>query len=403
MYKSLLEHTLSLLVVFLLLCSAAVWTGRLFGHDIGPATTADTTRQAAFAAPDAEQLSRLTLDGGTVRLLPRDSASWTVSDADGSELGVVLSSEPYAQKIEGFAGPTPVFVYVDQAGRVVQTAAADNDETPDFFESAWNGTAPRWQGLTAAEAVALKVDAVSGATYSSTAIVRNVQQTLAAYVEAEGHRTDAPAVGWLRTAAVAVVLLLGVLAAWAGRGRKGVRVAVLLLNVGVTGFWCGQFLSLSLLRGWVANGLDPLLYLPGLLMLGVALLMPWLGRKRHYCNWVCPYGSLQELAARLPLLPKVPCGPRVFKWMRRVRMGVLAVLLLGLWTGVGAFVLDYEPFTAFMLASASPVVLVLAGTFVVASLFVPNLWCRCCCPVGALLDLSEDDKPTQDGPAGQAS
>lgn len=399
MYKSLLEHTLSLLVVFLLLCSAAVWTGRLLGHDIGPAAMADSTRQAAFAAPDAEQLARLTLDGQSVKLQPRDSASWMVCAADGNELGVVLSSAPYARDIEGFAGPTPVFVYVDRTGKVVQTAAADNDETPDFFESAWNGTAPHWQGLTAAEAAALKVDAVSGATYSSTAIVRNVQQTLAAYVEAEGRRTDAPAVGWLRTAAVAMVLLLGVLAAWLGRGRKAVRVTVLLLNVGVTGFWCGQFLSLSLLRGWVANGLDPLLYLPAVLMLAVALLMPWLGRKRHYCNWVCPFGSLQELAARLPLLPKVPCGPKVYKWMRRVRMGVLAVLLLSLWTGVGAFLLDYEPFTAFMLAAASPVVLVLAGTFVVASLFVPNLWCKCCCPVGALLDLSEDDKSIQESPA----
>ena len=82
--------------------------------------------------------------------------------------------------------------------------------------------------IRSTEAAALKVDAVSGATYSSTAIVRNVQQTLAAYVEAEGRRTDVPAVGWLRTAAVAVVLLLGVLAAWAGRGRKGVRVVVIL-------------------------------------------------------------------------------------------------------------------------------------------------------------------------------
>lgn len=399
MYKSLLEHTLSLLVVFLLLCSAAVWTGRLFGHDIGPAALTDSTRQAAFAAPDAELLARLTLDGQSVKLQPRDSASWMVCAADGNKLGVVLSSAPYARDIEGFAGPTPVFVYVDRTGKVVQTAAADNDETPDFFESAWNGTAPHWQGLTAAEAAALKVDAVSGATYSSMAIVRNVQQTLAAYVEAEVRRADAPAVGWLRTAAVAMVLLLGVLAAWLGRGRKAVRVTVLLLNVGVTGFWCGQFLSLSLLRGWVANGLDPLLYLPAVLMLAVALLMPWLGRKRHYCNWVCPFGSLQELAARLPLLPKVPCGPKVYKWMRRVRMGVLAVLLLSLWTGVGAFLLDYEPFTAFMLVSASPVVLVLAGTFVVASLFVPNLWCKCCCPVGALLDLSEDDKSIQESPA----
>ena len=399
--KRLLEHLLSLLVVFLLLCSAAIWSGKLLGHSLA----ASRTEQAApaFAAPDEAQLRALGLDGAGIRLVPRDSATWTVLDAEGEAMGYVLSSAPFAPAIEGFAGPTPLYIYMDTEGRVVRSAAGENAETPDFFASAWEGTAPKWEGKDAETGAKLKVDAVSGATYSSLAIVRNMQQTLAAHAASQANDLRRPAIGWGRTAAVAAVLLLGGVAAWRLRGRKWVRLGVLALNVGVLGFWCGQFLSLSLLRGWVANGLDPLLYLPGLLMLGVALLMPWLGRKRHYCNWVCPYGSLQELAARLPLLPKVPCGPRVFKWMRRVRMGVLAVLLLGLWTGVGAFVLDYEPFTAFMLASASPVVLVLAGTFVVASLFVPNLWCRCCCPVGALLDLSEDDKPTQDGPAGQVS
>lgn len=75
--------------------------------------------------------------------------------------------------------------------------------------------------------------------------------------------------------------------------------------------------------------------------------------------------------------------------MSRVRMGVLSLLLLLLWTGVGGFLLNYEPFTFFAYQSVPPVVMVLGSLFVVASCFVPNLWCKACCPVGALLDLSD--------------
>ena len=78
--------------------------------------------------------------------------------------------------------------------------------------------------------------------------------------------------------------------------------------------------------------------------------------------------------------------------MRRIRLAVLGLLLLLLWCGLASFLLDYEPFTAFLVQSASPVVLALAGCFVVASCFVPHLWCHCFCPVGELLDLSENDK-----------
>lgn len=386
--KRLLEHLLSLLVVFLLLCSAAIWSGQLLGHSLA----ASRTEQAApaFAAPDEAQLRALGLDGAGIRLAPRDSATWTVLDAEGEAMGYVLSSAPFAPAIEGFAGPTPLYIYMDTEGRVVRSAAGENAETPDFFASAWDGTAPKWEGKDAETGAKLKVDAVSGATYSSRAIVRNMQQTLAAYAASQANDLREPAIGWGRTAAVAAVLLLGGVAAWRLRGRKWVRLGVLALNVGVLGFWCGQFLSLSLLRGWVANGLDPVVYLPTLLMLGVAVVLPFFGRKRHYCTWVCPYGSAQELAARLPL-PKIPCSPAVYRWMQRVRMGVLCLLLLLLWSDLGLFLLDYEPFSAFLVQTAPTAVLVLAGAFLAASLFVPQLWCHACCPMGALLDLSEEN------------
>lgn len=386
--KRLLEHLLSLLVVFLLLCSAAIWSGKLLGHSL--ATSRTEQAAPAFAAPDEAQLRALGLDGAGIRLAPRDSATWTVLDAEGEAMGYVLSSAPFAPAIEGFAGPTPLYIYMDTEGRVVRSAAGENAETPDFFASAWEGTTPKWEGKDAETGAKLKVDAVSGATYSSRAIVRNMQQTLAAYAASQANDLREPAIGWGRTAAVAAVLLLGGVAAWRLRGRKWVRLGVLALNVGVLGFWCGQFLSLSLLRGWVANGLDPVVYLPTLLMLAVAVVLPFFGRKRHYCTWVCPYGSAQELAARLPL-PKIPCSPAVYRWMQRVRMGVLCLLLLLLWSDLGLFLLDYEPFSAFLVQTAPTAVLVLAGAFLAASLFVPQLWCHACCPMGALLDLSEEN------------
>lgn len=150
-------------------------------------------------------------------------------------------------------------------------------------------------------------------------------------------------------------------------------------------------IPLSLLRGWITSGVDPLLYLPTVLVLLTALLLPLFGRKRHYCNWVCPYGSLQELVGRLPV-PKIPVSPKAFRVMSKIRFGVLITLLFYLYIGFAHHftVLDYEPFSAFQPSAAPLAVIILAGSFVVLSMFVPKLWCRCFCPLGSLLDLSEE-------------
>ena len=149
--QSLLEHLLSLLVIFLLLCATAVWSGRLLGHDIGTADLQPQAGQTAYAAPGEAELAQLGLPAREVKLTPRDSASWQVRDAEGEALGIVLSSAPYAPDIKGFAGPTPLYIYIGVEGKVVAAAAADNAGTFDFFARAWQGLVPAWQGKTAEE------------------------------------------------------------------------------------------------------------------------------------------------------------------------------------------------------------------------------------------------------------
>lgn len=384
------EHMLSLLVVFLLLMAAALSTGQLFGLHLGLKESEARTSAVPIAEqPDDRCLQQLGIDASQLQMNPRDSASWTLIRTDGTVAGTVIATAPYATDVQGFAGPTPLYIYIGVEGQVKSIAAADNADTPSFFDTAFYTLSTAWNGLSVHQAATHKVDAVTGATYSSQGIIGNVQRALAAADSAEGTATPSPTIGWMRTAAVAVVLLLGIVASWKLRGRKWLRIVQLLLNVGVLGFWCGQFLSLSLFRGWISGGLNPVAWLPTLLVLAVAVLMPFFRRKHHYCTWVCPYGSLQELAALLPL-PRIHCSARVYRIMGRIRFYAFCLLMFLLWTGLGAEVLDYEPFSAFLVTTAPTIVLILAGTMVVASCFVPRLWCRCLCPMGVLLDLSED-------------
>lgn len=381
------ERLMSLLVVFLLLTGTVLWGGKLFGHEFVAPSVSDNLPSVTVAAPTAVQLKAM--DVADMRLIPRDSASWNVQTPAGAPAGVILSSEPFALEITGFGGPTPLYVYVDANEKVRGVAVADNNETPSFLKAASEPLFTHWRGLSVEDVVAQRVDAVTGATYTSKSLIHNVKLTLSAYLKQTAAVSDGtPAIGWVRTGAVMAVLVIGIVAAWRFRRVKWLRLLVLILNVGVTGFWAGQFLSFTLLRQWVSDGLSPLLYLPAVLMLCVALVLPFFGRRHHYCTWVCPYGSLQQLAWQVPV-PKLHISDKTMRLMRRCRTGVLLALLFSLWAGYGLFLLDYEPFPAFLVTVAPPVVVVLAAFFVVLGLFVSTPWCRTLCPVGELLELAE--------------
>ncbi len=369
--KGFWARLLSLVVVVLILAAAAILRdGRILGHDLREAHEAKA------------------LKNDTLEVTP-----------DGA---FVVNTKPLAKDVQGYGGPVPLKIHIKD-GRVAAVEAEPNAESPDFFNRA-KELLNHWQNKSVDEALAEEVDAVSGATFSSKAIIANMQRGLA-YAKQHGQWGEDGSVGALGTSAspieggsagtlgtsaspivALIVVLLGAVVPLFYNNRR-LHLVQLAVNVVVLGLWTGTFVSYTLFLRIFAGGVSlsaiGALAAP-LLMLIVALIYPLAGRSGHYCANICPFGSAQELAGKLSRR-KLRITPRVLKLLsvlRNLLWGVLMALLL---TGTCTAWIDYELFTAFLYSSASVWVIVLAALFLVLSVWVPRPYCRFVCPTGALI------------------
>ena len=384
--KGFVARLLSLVVVVLILAAAAILRdGRILGHDL---------REVHEATAQKNDTLEVTPDGV-----------------------FVVNTKPLAKDVQGYGGPVSLKIHIKD-GRVAAVEAEPNAESPDFFNRA-KELLNHWQNKSVDEALAEEVDAVSGATFSSRAIIANMQRGLA-YAKQHGQWGEDGSVGALGTSAspieggsagaletsappivggsvgahgtsipsivALIAVLLGAVVPLFYNNRR-LHLVQLAVNVVVLGLWTGTFVSYTLFLRIFAGGVSlsaiGALAAP-LLMLIVALIYPLAGRSGHYCANICPFGSAQELAGKLSRR-KLRITPRVLKLLsvlRNLLWGVLMALLL---TGTCTAWIDYELFTAFLYSSASVWVTVLAALFLVLSVWVPRPYCRFVCPTGALI------------------
>lgn len=372
--NAFIQKLMSLFFIVCMLSIAAMnRDNKLFGYDFGEAD-----KQSAAVAVNNDTLS---------------------VQPDGS---FIVNTKPLAKDVQGYGGPVPLRIHVSKDGVVAAVEAEPNAETPDFFNQA-KLLLTRWQGKTVDVAMAEtdKVDAVSGATFSSNAIIANMQRGLAyanrhtaqskAATDASGAILEgsgsSSASGWtIGGIAALIVVLLGAIVPLFYKSRRWHTVQ-LVLNVVVLGLWTGTFVSFTLLMRLFSGGLSlaalATLAAP-LLMVVVALFYPLAGKPGHYCAHVCPFGSAQELAGKLTRR-KLRVPVRLNKALNMFRTVLWAVLMVLLLTGTWVAWIDYELFTAFLYSSASVWVVVLAVLFLVLSVWVPRPYCRYVCPTGTLL------------------
>ena len=92
----------------------------------------------------------------------------------------VINTTELGKDVEGYQGPTPLKVYIKN-NKVEKIEFLKSTETPKYYDRVKKYLQSKWDGLKVKEAREKEVDAVTGATYSSEAVIQNVRLALDYY------------------------------------------------------------------------------------------------------------------------------------------------------------------------------------------------------------------------------
>lgn len=92
----------------------------------------------------------------------------------------VVNTTKLGKDVQGYVAITPVKVYIKK-NKVEKVEFLKNQETPKYMARVKKALINKWDGLKVKDAAKQKVDGVTGATFSSDAIIKNVQLALEYY------------------------------------------------------------------------------------------------------------------------------------------------------------------------------------------------------------------------------
>lgn len=301
----------------------------------------------------------------------------------GTDGTITIHTAALEGTIDGYAGPVPLDIYLKD-GKITRIQALPNAETPSFFRRVTN-LLSSWDGETPEDAISMNVDGVSGATYSSNAIINNVKVGLAHYEGVKAQlSTSVPIKIWI---ALAVTLAACIVPLFVR--SKIYHTVQMIANVLVLGFWAGQFLDYSLILKYTSSGFTLPSALVTIVMLIAAFIYPIFGRPQHFCTHICPLGSAQQIMGQICGY-KIILSPKAVKGLDWFRKILWAVLMLLLWADCLTGWMDLELFQAFQFESASAGIIIAAIIFVLLSLVISRPYCRFVCPTGSLFKRSEN-------------
>lgn len=329
--------------------------------------------------------SVLSIFPNTQALIETDKGIFKAVGVNDSVRGYLIYSAPFTNSILGYGGPTPLRIAMNPEKKIVDVIMLPgNDETPSYIKRVKRkGIFESWDNLTVDEALNKKVEAISGATMSSEAIIETMQHRLAMVNNSSFEKPF----DWMKLVsniAVLFVICLALFSFYVPQRAKNIRLLLLSLSTLILGFWQGKMLSLASDYNWIINGINWSASWSLILILGISVTLPLISGKSLYCTYLCPYGALQELIGKVTKR-KVVIPEKLRTILVRLRPVYLILIVVALLAGVPLDLANFEPFAAFAIQSASTTVLILAGFFLGLSVFIGRPWCKYFCPTGTLL------------------
>ena len=114
------------------------------------------------------------LVAGTASIDARTKKSGKTNKANATQ---VIYTGDIASKVIGYNGTTPLNITVKN-GVIENIEVLPNQESPAYLKRAQDKVLKQYIGKTVAEAKKLKPDIATGATYTSEALIKNIQMGL---------------------------------------------------------------------------------------------------------------------------------------------------------------------------------------------------------------------------------
>ena len=114
------------------------------------------------------------LVAGTASLDARTKKTTKAKKATSTQ---VIYTGDIASKVIGYNGTTPLNITIKN-GVIENIEVLENQESPAYLKRATAKVLPQYIGKTVAEAKKLKPDIATGATYTSDALIKNIQMGL---------------------------------------------------------------------------------------------------------------------------------------------------------------------------------------------------------------------------------
>ncbi len=310
--------------------------------------------------------------------------SITILDKNDNVISKALYSRNFDAKFQGYAGETPLMIYFNQDNVITNVQLLQNEESPEYIAHiAQKGLFASWNDLPVDTITALKsVDAITGATYSSNAIIKTVHKAMGNYL-AIRYQSQSISFKQIIQPVLTIILLLVSLSMTLKKWFRKYYWYYLVAILGVFGLWLKQMLSTETLYNWLVKGLPWQSNWELIAILILAIAMGLLGHKNYYCTYLCPMGALQVLASKVSPFKKRGLQLKISKvTLRSVYLTFIWVSLL---LGFTLPLTDMEPFKAFSFAVASNIMLIAGLVIVILSLVFNRPWCQLC-PTGCLLN-----------------
>ncbi|MCU4177771.1 4Fe-4S binding protein [Carboxylicivirga sp. N1Y90] len=222
-------------------------------------------------------------------------------------------------------------------------------------------------------------------------IIQTFEKTIANYLKTEQQNTSISTIRIVQLVLLALILFFS-LSMVLGKRFKQFYWYYLILVFIVMGIWLKKMLSVDVIHNWLSNGLPWQSNWELIAILLLSLAMSIAGHKKYYCNYLCPMGAIQLLAAKVS-----PFNTRNIK----LKISVLTlrnIYLSFIWSslilGFALPLSNMEPFLAFSFKMASWLMLLAGILIVILSLFYNRPWCQLC-PTGCLLDSVPSIKKTR--------